>query len=128
METFNFWVSGFEDTYPENSRKVSFGGGYEFASRPKGPPQIQIRVFLRGYQWFVNPDGTLNTVDDNDGRNVYKLMEFYENHELFEKFIYPHPVRGNVVVRFREPLKIPAVPLDGLGVLPDFSVVFLSQP
>lgn len=129
MATFNFRVSGLEVQYPENSRVVSFGGGYEFASRPKGPPQIQYRLMLSGFGWFTeNDEGLIPTPARYAQQNLFGLQNFYETHELWKTFTLPTDHWGDLTVRFSSPLKIPPVPKGNRGIVPDFDVTVKLQP
>lgn len=127
METFNFPYHSVEDRWPENSTKVQFGKGWEFASKPRGPAQLQFRLSFNGMLWFVDDAGSVDTTS-NPTLNLYKLQEFYETHQLYEKFFYPHPRRGNQIVRFRQPLIIPGTLLGKSGLVDNFEIVLTQQP
>lgn len=126
MQTFNFPYHTISVEYPESSKTMKFGRGYEFASKPDGPDQVKYTLhFFEGMSYFVTngqPDRTVNPT-----RNILTLEDFYKEHRMYEKFIYPHPAEGNVIVRFASPLKYEQRPL-GLGVIKAFDVELITQP
>ena len=138
METFNFPYHGSpKETYPNSSQVVQFGKGYRFASKPKGPDQIVFTLPFNMMQFFENvsidpgpPIVVTRTVNRTKMPlyNMQLLIDFYERHRLYKKFIYPHPRRGNVVVRFNKPLEVPATLQDGLGVTEPFTVELILEP
>lgn len=127
LARFDFPYHTTEDRYPENSVIVQFGKSWEFASKPKGPPQVQFRLEFKHMWWFL--DGNENVLTDvNTQINIATLRQFYEAHELYEKFIYPHPARGDVTVRFAQPLVVPKSIENGNGATDPFEVVLKLQP
>lgn len=51
-----------------------------------------------------------------------QLEAFYNAHKLHRSFLYPHPVYGNLEVKFMSPLKIPEGIKGGNGALNDFEI------
>lgn len=126
MQTFNFPYHRSELRYPEDSAVVRFGKGYEFASRPDAPPQLRFLLHFPTMKFFVTAGGAIDRTTQPQ-INLAKLMDFYEAHRLYEKFIYPSPIKGNVVVRFATPLDI--VPLaGGGGACEPFTLELTGQP
>ncbi len=126
METFTFAYHTPEVVYPDSGTKLSFGRGYEFASKPKGPDQVKYILHFDAMFFFENPPGTLSLVT-RPTMNMAVLEAFYNTHKMYEKFIYPHPTNGNIVCRFDEPLKY-KVATNGRGRVEPFSLTLLSQP
>lgn len=126
MEVFNFPFHVPKKKFPENSAIVNFGRGYQFASEPKGPPQIIYTLSFRTMVWFTTPFGTINT-NLNPRLNMSQLEEFYSKHQMFKKFIYPSLTDGDVVVRFNKPLEW-RLAEGGLGTVDPFEVELISQP
>jgi hypothetical protein len=126
METFNFPFHKQQTNYPDNSFRVAFGRGYQFAAKAPHPGQ---RIFVLSFvgMRYVVTGGVLDKVTDPT-KNMGKLQDFYEAHMLYEPFIYPHPVLGNVTVRFNRPLQIPKGMSGGFGVVEDFELEFIEQP
>jgi hypothetical protein len=109
---FFFPYHTIQDEYPKNSVATQYGSGYSFASAPVGPPQIMFHLFFDIMFWFTDttPDGPIHRTYSPikfPGMNVAALIDFYECHQLYGTFIYPHAARGNVLVRFNKPLVTP---------------------
>lgn len=126
-QTFDYPYHSVEDRYPENSKTVQFGNSWEFASKPSGPPQIQFRLQFEGMFWIFDSNNEVDRTTDPQ-INMAHLVDFYEAHQLYEKFTYPHPVRGDVTVRFAQPLIVPRTRLDSGGFTDPFEVVLRMQP
>ena len=126
METYDFPYYVLEQKFPESSAKISFGGGYEFASKPAAPDQI---IFMLNYETMVfyqAPGGELDIVT-NPQLNMGKLQAFYEEHRLFEPFLFDHPIYGEVIVRFNKPLSW-KLRKGGRGTVEPFTIELLLQP
>lgn len=125
MQTFNFPMHTFETIYPDSSPKVQFGKGYEYASKPKAPDQVKYRLAFPVMKFYL----TGGVVDRGiyTTSNMALLEDFYKFHRCYEKFIYPHPLEGNVVVRFSQPLQYKQLPM-GLGAVEPFTLEFTLQP
>lgn len=119
METFNFPFHTVEDEYPASSATLKFGGGYQFASKPRGPDQITFKLNFKA-MWFGSAP--------NAQTNMQLLVDFYEAHRLYEPFIYPHPRRGNLTVRFSKPLNVPKGVEKGGGQTDPFQLELILQP
>ncbi len=126
METYNFPLFSWTTRYPESSAKVQFGRGYEFASQPRGPDQVIYVLNYATMVFYLNTDGTLNKTR-NPPINMALLEDFYIKHRLFEKFIFPHPAKGNLTCRFNKPLEF-TIAKGGLGTVEPFSVELRTQP
>lgn len=126
METFNFPYHVYETIYPESSVKIQFGRGYEFATDPDGPDQVRYMLHFQLMKFFLNSDGTINRTIYPD-LNMAKLIDFYETHRLSKKFLYKHPVYGQKVVRFSQPLRYKGLE-KGSGAVEPFTLEFTLQP
>ncbi len=103
MDTFDFPYHTIGDEYPESSTLVRFGRGYQFASKPNGPDQIIFHLVLSPLFWWLDADNNVDWTANPRG-NAGTLQKFYETQRLYNKFYYPHPTRGTVVVRFHKPI------------------------
>ncbi|WP_353645771.1 hypothetical protein [Mesorhizobium sp. WSM2239] len=119
MAVFDFPYHTIEEEYPVSSTTMKFGGGYQFASKPKGPDQIKFILNFEA-MWFSTPP--------HPKLNMQTLVDFYEDHRLYEPFDYPHPRLGTVSVRFATPLKIPEGIKKGRGQVKPFKIELLLQP
>lgn len=135
METFNFPYHFVQDRYPESSTVVQYGKGYRFASKPRAPDQIVFQLDFTAMWFFEDvtydsygmPFRVLNA-NTEPRRNMQRLIEFYERHRMYKKFIYPHPRRGNLTVRFNKPLEVPKVVHDSMGLTESFKVELILEP
>lgn len=126
VDTYNFPYYILEDKYPDSSAKISFGGGYEFASKPRAPDQITFMLHYETMVFIESAPGTLN-LGSNPTLNMGVLRAFYESHRLYEPFIFPHPILGNVTVRFNKPLSY-KLRKGGRGSVEPFDIELLLQP
>lgn len=107
-----------------------------------GTKQIQLFAYLN----YDNTPGTETALDGiwiedvtdvtvessldlvkNAAYNMGALEAFYNRHKLHKPFIYPHPVYGNIEVRFMDPLKIPEGIVGGNGALEDFTITLIEN-
>lgn len=105
---------------------MTFGRGYEFASKPKGPDQLTYTLAFRGMFFFLTPEGAFD-LTPRPTINMAVLEAFYQRHRLYEKFLYPHPALGDLTVRFDTPLEY-KIAENGNGTVEPFSIVLLTQP
>jgi hypothetical protein len=122
MDIFPCMCHTFRTEYPVNGTSVELGGGYTFVATPSSP---DVRVFVlkfRGMKYYTNNDGTLDAVTNASSSNFLTLENFYQSVRLHKSFVYPHPIYGNVVCRFKSPLKTPEGIPGGLGVLEEFDI------
>lgn len=126
MAVFNFPYHTIEVKYPESSVKVAFGGGYEFASKPKAPDQVEYTLSFPAMFFFETVPG-VEDVTPHPAVNMTVLENFYNAHKMYEKFTYPHPTKGNIQVRFGDPLSYKIVS-NGKGRVEPFSIKLISQP
>lgn len=126
MQTFSFLKHVPEIVYPESSARVKFGRGYQFASRPRGPDQINYVLHFTAMFFWESAPGVFDT-SINPTINMAKLIEFYEEHRLYEPFIYPLAGFGDKTVRFDEPLKF-KMKENGRGQTDPFQIKLILQP
>lgn len=126
MDTFDFPYHVLSVEYPQSSVKLNFGQGYEFASKPKGPDQLDLILDFQLMMFYEDIPGEID-LTTNPRINMGLLEKFYQEKRLFQKFIYPHQFWGDVVVRFKDPLKY-KVKLGGMGSVEPFSVRLTTQP
>ena len=103
MKQFDFPYHRLSDEYPESSKSLSFGGGYSFASAPKGPDQITFHLDFEAVWFWFTIDGVPNSFVQ-PSINALRLQEFYEEHRMYKPFLYLHQTKGRRVVRFLKPL------------------------
>lgn len=104
MRTLDFPYHSVGDEYPESSTLIRFGGGYSFATKPKGPDQITFHLNFEAMFWWINIINRSIDRTFNSQINCASLQDFYEYHRMYELFTYNHPSRGQTAVRFAKPL------------------------
>lgn len=109
-ETFNFCPDrNVPETLPrEGGAPVVTMGGWQFSARPTAPYQKRFRIKLYGLRWYVNAATGLFDTTTDANFNARALEMFYERHELWKPFNFPHQHFGTLEVRFNAPLTIPA--------------------
>lgn len=127
METFDFPYHRQRTEYPQSGNRIQLGNGYVFTSPPNAP---DIRTFTLSFPtmfYYVNEtDNALDKIK-NPKYNMAVLEDFYNRHKLHKPFVYPHPVYGNIEVRFMDPLKIPEGIVNGNGALEDFNITLIES-
>ncbi len=126
MEIFDFPYHTLDVKYPESSISVAYGQGYEFTSAPKAPDQVEYTLNFAAMFFFETVPGYEDPTKNNRV-NMSALEAFYNKYKMYGKFIYPHPTRGNLVVRFSEPLSYKVTP-NGRGRVEPFAIKFKLQP
>ena len=121
MQTFDFPYHTFRTEYPESGNRVQLGGNYIFTAPPNGPDLRRFTLKFETMVYYVYPDGSIDEMK-NPSINMGKLEAFYNAHKLHRSFLYPHPVYGNLEVKFMSPLKIPEGIKGGNGALNDFEI------
>jgi len=111
MAVFNFPHHGNPAfSFEEVSSGIILKGGFKFIEEPANP---YVRIFTLEFPvlgYFALPDGNV----DLDGTlfpewNVLALYNFYLEHGTWKSFTYPHPVFGDIAVKFDRPLEAPKV-------------------
>lgn len=123
-DTFNFPYHTFATKYPEDQSTKTFGGGWSFSATPRNPIFKHVILTMNGLRFYQNANGSIsNTL--NPTKNALTLQQFYEVHRQNKVFIYPHPVFGNMSVRFLNPVEVPAVGSN--GVIPSFTITLIED-
>ena len=105
---------------------MSFGRGYEFAAKPKGPDQVTYILHFKTMKFFEASPGVAS-LTIRPQINIAVLEAFYNRVKMYEKFLLPIPGKGNIVVRFSKPLDYKLTEA-GLGTVDAFQLEFKSQP
>jgi hypothetical protein len=128
MDTFNFPYHVPTHTYPKGV-SFQFGKGYEFGSAPQLPLQRRFKLSFNTMMWYFNQ--TTGAVDASfePTTNMKLLIDFYEAH-IGVKFIYPHPLYGNLTVRFASDIgwEVPKGMPGGSGAVEPFEIILVEQP
>lgn len=125
MQTFDFPYHTFRTEYPESGNRVQLGGNYVFSAPPNGPDLRRFTLKFETMFYYLYSNGTIDTMK-NPQYNMAVLEAFYNYHKLHKSFLYPHPVYGNIEVKFMSPLKIPEGIKGGNGALNDFEIELIE--
>ena len=133
METF-IWNYHTQGTKYQEGVTIRLGNSYQYAPEP---PSVDQRIFqlrfatMFYYTRWVTVSGVLTEVLDDTRTpelNMLLLEQFYQRHRMWKSFIYPHPVYGNLEVKFNKALNVPPGIIGGDGALQGFDLELLEQP
>jgi phage-related protein len=134
MEIFDFPHFLYQTQEQDNSTRVKFGDGYEFAAAPSSPFRGEFELKFGTMQWYLNKGddgqyvpGSYDVTTDKD-HNLSRLREFYRAHGLWRRFILPHPVFGDTVVRFSKAPKWPYGLPGGQGWTEPLTLTLIECP
>lgn len=127
MEVFPFAYHTYSTEYPESGNRMKFGNGYDFATEPTGPDQRIFVLSFPAMKYYELSGGGIDKTRE-PVVNMALLDDFYLAHKLWKSFIYPHPVYGELTVKFNKPLKIPEGIPQGDGAVKAFSIELIEQP
>lgn len=127
MATFIWMNHTFTTEYPESGFKLQFGNSYTYAEGPTSPDQRIFTLSFPMLKYYTDSGGVVDATI-NPTLNMLALENFYLEHKMWKTFVYPHPVRGNLNVRFNKPLKVPAGIPDGGGAVGAFSIELIEVP
>jgi len=124
--TFNFPYHRVETVHPVQGTNLKLGSSWSYNSKPNFPPQ---RIFHLAFKVMVyyGVAGTLDLVT-NPEINLGALESFYNLHLLHTEFTYPHPIYGDVLVKFLKPIQIPMGIPDGGGGVAGVAISLVEQP
>lgn len=127
MQTFDFPFHTLSTSYPKGD-SFKFGRGYEFSAAPQLPVQRRFQLSFELIQWFLDDAGEIDATIQPQ-LNALALDEFYRFHYTHRAFIYPHPVYGNLTVKFASdaPFQMPKSLVGGNGATDRFELVFVEQ-
>lgn len=124
LERFQWDLFSFDTEYNEPFGHASLG---QTSSQGFVPDQAvrPIRVFnldFSGMKIYEENPGNypLNT-------NFNYLYDFYLRHGTHKRFIFEHPVYGDLIVRFGKPLSVPKKISNGLGSLQTFQILLIES-
>lgn len=125
METFDFSIHTPSHNYPKGD-SFKFGRGYESAIKPQDPIQRTFTLKFAAMVYFLQANGAADVTTEPE-INMQRLIAFYERHQMWKSFVYPHPLYGNLTVRFAEPLPVPQPIEKGNGVTEAFEIKLIEQ-
>ena len=128
MLTFTWMCHQVQTSYADSSVRLSFANSWQFAAQPAAPDQRIFTLSFQGFQYYVTNTGAIDSTTNANINNMAALEAFYLTNKCWQQFIYPHPILGNVTVRFNKPLVVPKGIISGMGTLEDFTMEMVEQP
>ena len=124
LERFQWDMFAFDTQYNEPFGHVSLG---QASSQGFVPDQAMrpIRIFNLDFSG-------MKIYDENPGNyplntNFNYLYDFYLRHGTHKRFVFEHPVYGDLIVRFGKPLSVPKKTPNGLGSLQTFQILLIES-
>lgn len=126
LETFSFPYHSYSTEYPDSGFRAKLGGSYEFSAPAPAPDQRVFSLYFPVMKYYLLA-GVITLVTKPE-LNLAVMEAFYNRHKLYKTFIYPHPIYGNVNVKFNKPLKIPNGMAGGDGAISGIEIEMVEQP
>lgn len=111
---FDFPFHRVSTRYQPESSSYLFGGNYTFRTGRSKPEQRTFKLQFESLRRVLDASGKVN-LTETPQTNLGWLEYFYLQHRNTESFYYPHPVYGNIKVRFKSPPTFPEALVRGLG-------------
>lgn len=127
MAIFDFPMHRVATEHPESGPRMQFGDSYMYTAEPTAPDQRIFKLKFPILKYFLGP-GDVISLTIQPAINLARLYAFYLEHKTWKSFTYPHPVFGDVQVKFNKPLSIPEGIPQGDGAHADISLEFIEQP
>ena len=127
MQTFPFINHVPTHAYPKGD-SFKFGGGYEHSAAPQDPLQRRLKLSFSMLIWYKNDAGEYDATIDVEN-NALAMDNFYREHRTHKKFLYDHPVFGEMAVKFAAdaPFEMPKG-YGGAGATESFELNLVEQP
>lgn len=126
LSRFNFPYHKVQSTYPTEGNNLTLGNSWSYNSKPTSPPQRTFELSFKIMKYFVS-NGVLDNISEAP-INLGALEAFYQAHKMHTTFTYPHPVYGDIAVKFLKPLVIPEGIEGGQGAVAGVSVQLIEIP
>lgn len=126
METFTFALYSVSPGQYPTGDVLTLGKGHQVGVKPLLPIQRTHVLEFSALKWFQDVDGTFVN-DATPTQNILALIEFYERHQMWKRFIFVHEVYGSMIVRFKEPFSPPKALPGGTGWTAPFELTFIEQ-
>lgn len=124
---FDFPNYRISSEYKPESNVIPLGGGYTFATMPSKPEMRIFRLSFPLLFWKFTLGGKVDWTTDPT-RNLARLELLYDKVRTSDPFWFTHPVYGQLLVRFDEPLKIPAGETRNCGWIGPIELTLLEVP
>jgi hypothetical protein len=111
---------------PESASGTSFNG-WTFTAKPGVPYQRKFKLTMHGLRWYTDPDTELYDIITNPDFNARVLEQFYERHQTWKPFDWTHQHLGLMVVRFANPVTVPAAPKNNSAWLDPLEITLVHH-
>ena len=125
LDRFIWYTYNFTTEYVELYTLIMSGVNQPVLPKIEHQP---TRLFSLSFETLVNTECVPAA---KEPMSFKSLEAFYLKHGMFGRFILPHPVYGELMVRFNKPLSVPKSRANGNGTVESFTlemVEVLSQP
>lgn len=122
-QIFDFPYHKYAMAYPNRRPGVKLGGNWSYTSKPNTPVTRTFKLLFPLFKWFFLEGGVPDLTTEPD-INLGRLQKFYEDHEMWDSFLYEHPTQGVVAVKFKAPLEIPEGTSNGNGAVLGITLEF----
>lgn len=125
--TFNYPYHLVSTEYEAEDTVIALGGNYQYTVRGSKPEERVFTLYFEGLRYSVASNGLIiGNVSDDDQLSMQHLENFYYYYRLDTPFYYNHPTYGRLKVRFKEPLKIPKLRVNGNGWTENFTITLVE--
>lgn len=126
LSRFIWMHHNFATSYKEPFERVTVGNSQGYIPDTSVKP---VRIFTLNFSTLniQEPDEKSNSaLRFSPELDFEELKAFYIQHQTHTQFIYPHPVYGDIIVRFFKPLSVPKKNLGGVGSVQAFTVELIE--
>lgn len=127
-ETFPLKLFSYSTEYPTSGVNIALGNSYTFTAAPSAPDQRLFTIKFAALKYFLAEGGGIDTDVYADTLNLGTLEAFYNRHRLWKSFDFNHPIYGLVVVKFKDPLKVPEGVAGGGGAVKGLEIKLVEMP
>lgn len=120
LERFLWSSHAYSTQYIELYQRMENGVSQGFVPRTEHQP---TRLLTLNFETLINDPCLKHKLGS---LSFNKLEDFYLKHGMHSEFIYPHPIYGELVVRFNKPLAVPKSRANSKGAVESFSLEFIE--
>ena len=120
MDTFNFPYYTVRRIYP--------AGDQQKFEKPRLHVRCQVAAVPIQRTFILKFNAMANWLATSSGYGMQDLVLFYEAYEMWDRFTYPHPLYGNLIVRFSKALEVPETLDNGFGHTMPLEIQLIEQP
>ena len=118
-DKFNFGTS-YNEPFVQASLKNKGNQGYVFSQSVRPLRSIELEFSIM----YFHPEDNDEICPSN--LDFTKLQKFYLHHGCHQKFVFNHPIYGDMVVRFSKPIVMPKKNIGGSGTVQGFNLTLVE--